>query len=262
MRVPRKAIVLLLLLTLFCTSYACALEVPERPQGRVTDLTDTLSADEVSQLERKLADYEEHTTNQIAVLLIPSLKGDNLEDYSIRLADKWKIGQAGKDNGVILLIAKYDRKIRIEVGYGLESVLPDGLAGAIIRDQIGPFFKRGDFFGGVNQGLNAIIKVTDPGFVPIEPQVVGKPNAPAPDYPWYVTLPGLAVFFWWVPVVAVVLIIAAIAYWRKEDWASYRNTGTGGFGTSFSDDGYGGFSSGGFSGGGGGFGGGGASGGW
>jgi len=95
---------------------AFALEVPARPEGRVTDLTGTLSRNEKVILERKLADFEKETTNQIAVLLMPTLKGDSLEDYSIRLAEKWKIGQKGRNNGAILLIVKDDRQLRIEVG--------------------------------------------------------------------------------------------------------------------------------------------------
>jgi uncharacterized protein len=98
--------------------------VPERPEGRVTDRTGTLTRDQIAALERKLAAFERETTNQIAVLLIPSLEGDSLEDYSIRLAEKWKIGQQGRNNGVILLIVKKDRKPALKSGTGWKARFP------------------------------------------------------------------------------------------------------------------------------------------
>ena len=137
-----------------------ALVVPDRPSGRVTDRTGTLTRDQILRLEQKLAAFERETTNQIAVLLIPSLEGDSLEDYSIRLAEKWKIGQQGRNNGVILLIVKNDRKLRIEVGYGLEGALPDALAGTIIRNEISPRFREGQFYQGIDAGVNAVIAAT------------------------------------------------------------------------------------------------------
>jgi uncharacterized protein len=137
-----------------------ALDVPERPDGRITDRTGTLNPREIAVLEQKLGAFEKETTNQIAVLLIPSLQGDSLEDFSIRLAEKWKIGQKGRNNGAILLVVKNERKIRIEVGYGLEGALPDALAGTIIRNEIGPRFKEGRFYAGIEAGLNAIMAAT------------------------------------------------------------------------------------------------------
>jgi uncharacterized protein len=153
----KRLIIVTLLLIISLSNNAFALEVPPKPLGRVSDYTNTLSAGEIRELEQVLANYEQETTNQIAVVLMRSLEGDNLEDYSIRLAEQWKIGQIGKDNGVILLIFKQDRKIRIEVGYGLEAVLTDSLAGEIIRNNIAPYFRRGEFFGGIWNGVSAII---------------------------------------------------------------------------------------------------------
>src|SRR3989338_2699027 len=98
-----------------------ALEIPERPAGYVTDEAGLLSPPVRQRLEYRLADYERKTTNQVVVAAFPSLEGESLEDFSIRLAEKWKIGQAGRDNGAIFLIFKADRKMRIEVGYGLEG---------------------------------------------------------------------------------------------------------------------------------------------
>src|SRR4030043_634944 len=139
---------------------ALTLEVPDRPEGRVTDQTRTLTRNEIAALDQKMAAFERETTNQIAVFLIPSLEGDSLEDYSIRLAEKWKIGQKGRNNGAILLIVKNDRKLRIEVGYGLEGSLPDALSGSIIRNEIAPRFKTGQLYQGIDAGLSAIIAAT------------------------------------------------------------------------------------------------------
>ncbi len=250
MRVPNKVIILFLFTVCALINHARALEVPEHPKGRITDFTNTLSPSEISYLDQKLADLEKHTTNQIAVLIIPSLEGDNLEDYSIRLADKWKIGQEGKDNGAILLIVKNDRKLRIEVGYGLEAVLPDGLAGSIIRHRIAPLFRKGQFFNGINQGLDAIIKVTSPTFSPVEPKIKE-------------VLPSPTLYNQWLPLIVLILLLCPL-FWvflgGQKTKSSHTTRGFGYWGGGFS--GRGGFSGGGFSGGGGGFGGGGASGGW
>ena len=155
----KRLILTVLLISISLTTNALALEVPSRPKGRISDYTKTLKTKEIQELEQTLARYERETTNQIAVVLIPTLAGDNLEDYSIRLAEKWKIGQKGKDNGVILLIVKQDRKIRIEVGYGLEGALPDSRAGEIIRKDIAPYFREGNFYKGIRVGILAIIEV-------------------------------------------------------------------------------------------------------
>jgi uncharacterized protein len=250
MRVSSKVIVVLLFL-LCGHPHVSALEVPDHPEGRITDFTHTLSSGDVSYLDHKLADFEKGTTDQIVVLIIPSLEGDNLEDYSIRLAEKWKIGQEGKDNGVILLIVKNDRKLRIEVGYGLEAVLPDGLAGSIITDEIAPRLKKGQFFHGIDRGIDAIIEA-------ISPEAIGPPvqpkTSPTQDWRWLLLL-GLLPF--------ILVIVCLFALWLNRNSGgngSGRNGSFGYWGGGFSSAGD--FSAGGFSGGGGGFGGGGASGGW
>jgi uncharacterized protein len=134
-------------------------EIPTIHQ-RVTDQTSMLSSDEVRSLEQKLYEFEQQTSNQIVVLMITSLEGQSLEDISYRIAEKNKIGKKGKDNGVFLFIVKNDQKMRIDAGYGLEGVLTDALSSQIIRNVIGPRFRNGDFFGGISDGVEAIMLAT------------------------------------------------------------------------------------------------------
>jgi uncharacterized protein len=126
----------------------------------VNDLAGMLPSDRAQELEERLRQFEQETGHQIAVLAIRSLQGDALEDFSIRVAEGWQIGQKGFDNGAILLIVRDDRKLRIEVGYGLEGVLPDAIASRIIREVIVPRFRENDFSGGIEAGVDAIMKVT------------------------------------------------------------------------------------------------------
>jgi uncharacterized protein len=111
-------------------------------------------------LQERLARFEQETGHQVALLTIPSLEGEDIEGFSIRVAESWKIGKKGFDNGAILLIAKNDRKLRIEVGYGLEGVLPDAIASRIVREVIVPHFRADNFPGGIEAGVDAILKVT------------------------------------------------------------------------------------------------------
>jgi uncharacterized protein len=134
-----------------------ALEIPKL-QTRVTDLAGVLTSEQVSSLESKLQDLERTDSTQLAVLVIPGLEGESLEDYSIRVAEAWKLGQKGQDNGAILLVAMKDRAIRIENGYGLESTLTDARSSQIIRNEIAPRFREGDFYGGIDAGVTGIIQ--------------------------------------------------------------------------------------------------------
>ena len=129
----------------------------------VTDQTGTLSTSERQALEAKLRDWEARTTNQLAVLIVPTTAPEAIEDYSIRVAEAWKIGQKGKDNGAILLVAKNDKRMRIEVGYGLEGVLTDVTSRRIIAENIAPQFSGGNFAAGINAGVDRIIAVVDAG---------------------------------------------------------------------------------------------------
>lgn len=151
-----KALLAALLGVLLLADSALALEVPYL-SGRVTDNAEVLSAAAKERLTQTLKAHEEATTAQIAVLTVPSLEGSTVEDFATRVFESWKLGQKGKDNGVLLLIAPKDRRLRIEVGYGLEGSLPDVTASRIIRNVITPRFKANDFDGGVEQGVNAIV---------------------------------------------------------------------------------------------------------
>lgn len=124
---------------------------------RVTDLTGTLSASAVQQLDSKLADLETRKGSQIAVLMIPKLDGEDIAAFGIRVAEKWKVGRKGVDDGAILIVAKDDHKLRIEVGYGLEGVIPDAIAKRVIAETITPRFREGDYEGGINAGVDQLI---------------------------------------------------------------------------------------------------------
>lgn len=141
---------------LFIVWKAFAGEIPFLA-GRVNDQAGILSSSTVAELDSMLKAEEDSTSNQVAVLTVKSLEGEALEAYSMRVVESWKLGQKGKDNGVLLLVVRDDRKVRIEVGRGLEGPLPDITCGTIIRKEIIPRFKQGDFDGGVNAGVVAIL---------------------------------------------------------------------------------------------------------
>lgn len=147
---------------LFAASLFASADVAIPPlSARVTDLTATLSADQTAALESKLAAFEQKKGSQIAVLLVPTTKPETIEQYSIRVVDQWKLGRRGVDDGILLLVAKEDRALRIEVGRGLEGVVPDAYGKRIIAGDIAPRFKQGDFSGGLNAGVDRIIKLVD-----------------------------------------------------------------------------------------------------
>ncbi len=130
-------------------------------KARVTDLTATLSAAQAADLEAKLAAFEARKGSQIVVLMLPSTAPETIEAFGIRLMDVWKVGHKGIDNGVILIVAKNDRRLRIEVGYGLEGALNDATAKRIIDETITPRFKAGDLPGGIDAGIDAIRGVVE-----------------------------------------------------------------------------------------------------
>jgi len=141
------------------TVHASALDVPKL-QGYVNDYAGMISPQARAGLEDELRAFEQTDSTQIVILTIPSLQGEAVEDYSMRVADVWKIGQKGKDNGIIFLVVRDDRKMRIEVGRGLEGKLTDLMAGRIIDLAVKPRFKRGDFDGGFIAGVHSLIDAT------------------------------------------------------------------------------------------------------
>ncbi len=232
-----------------------ALKVPPPPDRRINDYSGALTPAERERLEQKLIERERGTSNQVVVAIFRSLEGESLEDFSIRLAQAWRIGRKGLDNGVIFLIFLDDRKMRIEVGYGLEATLTDAISSSILRDVVAPRFRERRIADGISAGLDAI-----------DQAIAGTYRQPAPaarrrsPFDTYWTLFLLLFFFGgllWVIIPALFVSAAS----RRHGWTG----GSSGWGGPFIGgggwSGGGGFG-GGFSGGGGGFGGGGASGSW
>ncbi len=141
-------------------------------EARVIDLTGTLTANEQSALESRLAEFEARKGSQIAVLMLPTTQPEDIAQFGIRLADAWKPGRKQVDDGAILIVAKDDRRMRIEVGYGLEGALPDAIAKRIIDQTVTPLFKQNDYYGGIDAGLDRMMRVVD-----------GEP-LPPPDPSW------------------------------------------------------------------------------
>ena len=158
-----KARVLTLFAVLMLVSqiaFAALIEIPAFT-ARVIDLTQTLSTSEQAAFEAKLKSFEEAKGSQIAVLIVPTTQPEAIEQYAIRVVDAWKVGREKVDDGLLLLIAKDDRKMRIEVGYGLEGAVPDLYAKRIIDEALTPSFKRGDFAGGIDAALSALIGLVE-----------------------------------------------------------------------------------------------------
>jgi uncharacterized protein len=226
-------------------------EIPEHNGRWVHDVANVLSSQTIQRLESTLQAERDSTSNQIAVLIINSLDGGSLEEYSLRVAEKWKLGKSDKDNGVLLFISKEDKKIRIEVGYGLEGALTDAMSSRIIRNEIAPYFRQGDYDGGVQAGIIAIIQAIKGEYVNEDPPPKKRHSKRSP----------LAT------ILIVILIIIFVSRGRRGGGGGTWSTGRGwmgpigGFGGGSWGGGGGGFSGGSF-GGGGGFGGGGSSGSW
>jgi uncharacterized protein len=272
-------VIRVLLALLFCAAAWAQLPVPPL-SARVVDQTGTLTSEQKAELERKLREFELRKGSQIAVLMVPSTAPETVEQYALRVAEEWKLGRKGIDDGALLLIAKNDRAARIEVGYGLEGALNDATASRIIREIIVPRFREGDFFGGISAGVDAMMRV-------IQGEPLPEPAAPRASEGIGQVLPVLlilalvagsvlrallgrfvgaivagalvgALAWLLVGVLAVALIAAVIAF----IFTLFGGGGYGGrYGGGFPGRG-GGFGGGGFRGGGGSFGGGGASGRW
>ncbi len=222
---------------LFCAVSLTAVEVP-RLTARVTDLADIIDPATESAISKQLEALERSDATQLAVLTIPTLEGDAIEDFSIKVASEWKLGQKGIDNGALLIIAHNDRKLRIEVGYGLEGKLTDALSSRIIRNEIVPLFKKGRYSEGVAAGVIAMSKAVR-GEYKAKESVTSSKSA------------GFIVFL--IFFILMAFLRGGSGYRRR--YGGYHSHSSGFGGSSFG-------SGGGFSGGGGSFGGGGSSGSW
>ena len=284
------------LLALLLFSAGCAMADVPVPAltARVTDLAGVLSAAQRSALDERLAAFEAKKGSQIGVLIVPTTQPESIEQYGIRVADQWKLGRKGVDDGAILLVAMKDRTVRIEVGYGLEGALPDAIAKRIIDEDIVPRFRQGDYYGGIDAGIARMI-----GVIQGEPLPPPRERSPAPDggiglQEWFVLslmlvfvvggviravfgrllgsgiLGAVGGFVAWIVIgsllaaaglgvlIAVVSVLAGGGSgWRRSGWYPGGGWSSGGNWPSG-----GGMGGGGFGGGGGGFGGGGASGRW
>lgn len=257
-------------------------------RARVTDLANVLTPSQRQALEQQLAAFEAKRGSQIAVLIVPSTAPETDEQYSIRVAENWKLGRKGVDDGVLFLIALNDRALRLEVGYGLEGAIPDAVANRVIEEIVVPYFKQGDYYGGIRAGLDRIMRLIE-----------GEPLPPPErrDTSWsrfeqlmpfafvaVIVVGGLlravfgrlfgagaaggiaAVVTWIIAsslLAAIVFGVVVFAFTLLGGFRS-RGGGYGGWssGGGYGGGGFGGGGGGGFSGGGGGFGGGGASGRW
>jgi uncharacterized protein len=308
---PRAGLALPLLLALSLAALAqtpapAGLQPIPKLTARVTDLTGTLTAEQQTALEQKLAAFEAAKGSQLAVLIVPTTHPEEIEQYSIRVVDQWKLGRGtvgGKkvDDGALLLVAKDDHRVRIEVGYGLEGVLTDAMSNRIISETIAPAFREGNFYEGIDAGLDQMMKL-----------IQGEP-LPPPEHAWQtgqhhgggsllpellfailigsvalraifgrtlgsvftgvgagalVWLAGYALALAGLAAVGAFLLTLLMGAARGSGWSSYPRSGGfgggwGGFGGGIGGGfGRGGFGGGGFGGSGGGFGGGGASGSW
>ncbi|HEV2008247.1 MAG TPA: YgcG family protein, partial [Burkholderiales bacterium] len=158
---PRALLTLCVLPALLASCLALADVAVPPLKARVTDLTATLSAQQQAALEQTLAEFEARKGSQIAVLIVPTTQPETVEQYALRVEETWKLGRKSIDDGALLLVAKDDRKLRIEVGYGLEGALNDATAKRIVAEDITPRLKQGDFYGGISAGVERMIKVID-----------------------------------------------------------------------------------------------------
>ena len=157
----KKLSVLVLLIAMLATlSVARCAEIPYLT-GRVNDNAQILSENARQLLSEKLKAHEDRTTNQVVVLTIPSLEGESIEDYSNKVFNEWKLGQKDKDNGILIVVVPDEKRMRIEVGYGLEGTMTDLLASRIIREIMTPRFREGDFDGGITEGALAVMNVLE-----------------------------------------------------------------------------------------------------
>ncbi|MEL5720379.1 MAG: TPM domain-containing protein [Treponemataceae bacterium] len=240
----KSKIILSFFLLILITGFAYALDVPNLAGSPLHDKAEVLSQTEFQTLKSSLMEIDSRKNFQQAILIVKSLEGSDIESYAIEVFEKWKLGKVGKDNGVLIVVAINDKRMRIEVGYGLEGILTDAMAGAIIRNIIAPNFQKNKYFEGLQKATDAIKNIVegDGSVVKEQLQVSNDRDEILSD----------------IISIVIIIIIFLIISSKKTGFIS---SGGGSYGGGF---GGGGFSSGGggFSGGGGSSGGGGASGGW
>ncbi|MEQ9187932.1 MAG: TPM domain-containing protein [Cryomorphaceae bacterium] len=222
------------LLSFLLATPAFAKDIPPTPKKLVNDYAGVLSKSEVQRLEAKLVSYDNETSTQLSVVTIASLDGDDLFDYSQRLAEAWGIGGGDNDNGVLLLIAIKERGIRIHTGYGTEGAIPDAIAKRIVENEIKPNFRNDDYYGGLNAATDAMIQALA-GEYKGEPKA--KENAPLRIIPF------------------IIMLVLFIIFARRKKYTGYSHSGRRHYGGPWIGGGFGGGGGGGFGGGGGGFGG-------
>lgn len=258
LRIPPLSSVFCVLFLVFCNlSFAATPEPPSTPTNHVVDLAGIIDDNVEAQLNSYLKELEQKTTAQVVVLTIQTLEGEDIESFSLRIAERWKLGQKGKDNGLLITVALQDRRYRFEVGYGLEAILPDSLVGSIGRQYLVPYFMKGEYTTGIVKAVQAVVSVI------AENQGVEISRSPQITFRQQGRIKKEHRFF---NIVISIFILTLIIYLfirhprllllflltssgsRRGRWSGGGGFGGGGFG--------------GFSGGGGGFGGGGASGRW
>lgn len=200
-----RRVFLLFLIIATIPFVARAYTSPGTPAGFVNDFAGMLKADERAQLEQKITAFASSTSNEIAVVTVPNLGGDTVENFATKLFEEWKIGKAKKDNGVLLLISRDDRKLRIEVGYGLEGALTDAQSYWIIQDVIKPQFKAGNYYGGIDGGVSKIMAATQGEYVP----------STSPQEEQAINL----VFEYWYLIPVAIIWLASILGRSKSWWA-------------------------------------------
>ena len=263
LRLEQKSVYQLfsILFFLFSFSVFAADDFPPRASRLVTDYTGTLSAAQQNQLESKLVDFNNSTSTQIAVVIMKSIGGYEINDYAVQLANKWGIGQQDKNNGILILLAMESREVSIQIGYGLEGAAPDVLAKRIIENEMIPHFKQANFYAGIDKGTDALMALVKGEFTADEYMNRGE------KFPWFIIF-----------LILLVIIISAgaqvnrtrkyahinhIPFWTAWLLLSQMRSRQRGYWGGFSSGRGGSFGGGGFGGfGGGGFGGGGASGSW
>lgn len=275
---PGFVVTVLLTACLFAKAVNAEQAVPNL-ENRVTDLTSTLTAQQKATLEQRLQAFEQQKGTQIAVLIVASTQPEDIAQYSIRVVEQWRLGRKGVDDGILMLLAKDDRASRIEVGYGLEGVVPDVLAKRIIDDIMIPYFRQGDYTAGINAGVDSLIGLIQGEPLPA-PAASRAMDGPLNQYFPFLFLLAIAgggilravlgrflgglinggvvgVLVWFLGGgLLFALLLAFVAFlMTQSNGRGFRGGSGGGFGG-------GGFGGGGFGGGGGGFGGGGASGRW